>query len=221
MQEMNKSKCVSAPTRVRLGTPEMRGTGVSELNLISAVNETIKDAVIASEQISLIAINASLTAGRAGNRAAGFCVVATELRHFSERMAADMGSWSKVIYEVVRETAEGRRQGHRLYKLQETGRLSEKACAALQGAMAQSHRSLDATTARNSCRVRELLAMIARTEKKYMTGGAIARSALIEAAYGGSFQPVLKQIAETIGKSLERFTHFGERVSHTLGRAIA
>lgn len=42
-------------TRMRLGTMELRSTGVSELSLIASVNEAIKCAIAASERISLIA----------------------------------------------------------------------------------------------------------------------------------------------------------------------
>lgn len=217
----NNRRAVSAPVRVRLGTPEMRGTGVSELSLIAAVNETIKLAIHASEGISLIAINANLTAGRAGSRAAGFGVVAGELRRYSERMAADMTGWANVIYGVVRETAQGRRLAHALYKLQETGRLSPKAQAALAAALERSRWALDESTQRNSVRVRELLGRIDRTEKQYTTGEMIARSALIEAAYGGSMEPVLRQVAETIRSSLARFTEFSEKVGRAMRRAVA
>ncbi len=211
---------VASSARVRLGTPEMRGTGVSELSLIAEVSEKIKEAVHASESISLIAINANLTAGRAGGRAAGFCVVASELRRFSERMVADMAAWSNVIYRVVRETAHGRKQAHVLYKLQETAGMTPKARAAIAAASERCRLELGESTQRNSECVIQLLDMIHRTEKQHMTGEMIARSALIEAAYGGSMQPVLRQIAETIGHSLAGFTKFSEQVGRTMRRSL-
>ena len=207
--------------RVRLGTPEMRGSGKTELSLIASVNETVKEAIAASGNISLIAVNASLVAGRAGDRAAGFCVVAGELRRFSERMAADMSVWSKLIYGVVQETALGRRQAHVMYKLQAAGRMSEKAQSAIAGACARSRTVLDGTTARSSMRVHELLALIQRSEKQHLMGGMIARSALIEASYGGSMQPMLRQIAVTIGESMTRFAEYSEHVGSLMRRSVA
>lgn len=222
MKEVDSGKIsVSSPRRVRLGTPGMRGTGTHELNLIADVNEQIKQAIHASESINLIAINANLTARRAGSRAAGFCVVAGELRRFSTRMSADMAAWSVVIDGVVRETAQGRKQAHVLYGLQKTAGISPKAQAAIAGACERSRRALDESTERNSERVDRLLGMIQRTEKQHLAGEMIARSAMIEAAYGGALQPVLKQIAETISQSLANFTAFSAQVGRTMRRSAA
>ncbi len=206
--------------RVRLGTPEMRGTGVTELSLIAAVNETVKEAINASERISLIAVNASLVAGRAGDRAAGFCVVAAELKRFSDSMAVDMARWSRLIEGVVHATALGRRQAHRMYKLQATARLSDKAKAAISGACCSSRREVDETTLLTSQRVKDLLDLIDRSEKQHLRGGMIARSALIEAAYGGAMQGVLRQIAETIGDSMVRFAEYSAHISQRMKRAV-
>ncbi|MEW5904809.1 MAG: hypothetical protein AB1722_10765 [Pseudomonadota bacterium] len=206
--------------RVRLGTAEMRGTGVTELSLIASVNETVKEAISASERISLIAVNASLVAGRAGDRAAGFCVVAAELKRFSESMAADMSRWSRLIEGVVHATALGRRRAHLMYKLQHTARLSDKAKAAISAACCSSRQAVDETTLLTSQRVKELLELIDRSDKQHLRGGMIARSALIEAAYGGAMHGVLRQIAETIGDSMVRFAEYSAHVSHRMRRAV-
>lgn len=210
-----------APVRVRLGTPEMRGTGKTELSLIAAVNESVKEAIAVSQSIDLIAINASLIAGRAGSRAAGFCVVATELRRYSESMAADMRRWSNLIEGVVHVTAQGRRQAHILYKLQDTAKRSEKAGAAIAAACEHGRCTLDETTVQTSDEVKALLDLIHRSEKQHLTGGMIARSALIEAAYGGTMEVVLRQIAMSIGDSMVNFAQFSEHIKQQMQRAIA
>ena len=214
-------QAMDKPLRVRLGTPEMRGTGKTELSLIAAVNEAVKEAIMVSESIGLIAINASLIAGRAGSRAAGFCVVASELRRFSETMAADMGRWSRLIEDVVNVTATGRRQAHMLYKLQDAARRSDKAQAAIADAYNHGRLTLNATTLQTSVQVKALLDLIQRSEKQHLTGEMIARSAMIEAAYGGSMQGVLRQIATSIGESMARFAEYSEHVENQMKRAVA
>jgi hypothetical protein len=216
MAEQNES-CTGRP-RVRLGTPELRGTGVSELTLIATVNEAIKQSISASANISLIAVNANLVAGRAGSRAAGFCVVAGELRRFSDSMALTMQGWSKLIYELVRETAISRNQIHRLHLIQAAGRSSAKAQAALASTCTRSRGELDVTNAHNSERVLELQSLIRRAEKQRVTGEVIARSAMIESAYGGAMRPVLEQIATSIDVSIGNLTAYSRNVGHMMNK---
>lgn len=216
MSEANES-CTGRP-RVRLGTPELRGSGVSELTLIASVNEAIKQSISASENISLIAVNANLVAGRAGSRAAGFCVVAGELRKFSDSMAHTMQGWSTLIYELVRETARSRNQIRRLHLMQAAGRGSAKARETLVTTCERSRKELALTTELNSERVLELQGLIKRAEKQRMTGQVIARSAMIESAYGGAMRPVLEQIATSIDASIGNLTAYSSNVGHMMNR---
>ena len=203
--------------RVRLGAPELRGSGISELTLISEVNESIKQAIRASESISLIAVNANLAAGRSGAKAVGFCVVAGELRMFSERMANTMHGWSSLIYELVQETARSSNQLHNRTKLRETSAQSAKAGAALAQALARSDEAFAIAKARNSERVIELQGLMRRAAKQRVTGEVIARSAMIESAYGGTMQPVLQQIAKAIDASVGKLTSHVRDVGQITG----
>lgn len=216
MTEQNES-CTGRP-RVRLGTPELRGSGVSELTLIAKVNEAIKQSISASENISLIAVNANLVAGRAGSRAAGFCIVAGELRRFSDSMAKTMQGWSKLIYALVSETARSRNQIRLLHKLQAAGQCSPKAQAAIAAACERSRNELALTNAHNSVRVLELQGLIGRAEKQRVTGEVIARSAMIESAYGGAMRPVLEQIATSIDVSIGNLTAYSRNVGHMMNK---
>lgn len=204
--------------RVRLGTPELRGTGKTELALIVEVNEAIKASIAASESISLIAVNANLLAGRAGDRASGFCVVAGELRRFSNNMAQTNQGWAKLIFELVRETALNRNQSRYFNLLKMTGRCSDKAQAAIAEARERSLNELLTTTAHNSERVLELQGLIKRAEKHRMLGVMIARSAMIESSYGGALRPVLQQIATDIDDSIEILNSNGQKVVLMMSR---
>jgi hypothetical protein len=221
MNSQNNTEKLTAIRRVRLGSPELRGTGISELTLISAVNESVKQAIRASENISLIAVNANLAAGRSGARAVGFCVVAGELRLFSDRMANTMHGWSSLIYALVQETARSSVQLRSRNKLRETGALSAKAKAALAQALEQSNEAFALAKARKSVRVIELQGLIRRAEKQRVTGEVIARSAMIESAYGGTMQPVLQQIAKSIDASIGNLTSHVRDVGQMTGKVAA
>lgn len=222
MEYHEEDAVAGAPVRrIRLGTPELRGSGVTELRLISDVNEAIKLSIDASGKIGLLAINANLIAGRAGVRAVGFCVVAGELRRFSDGMANMMQGWSHLIYALVRETARSRNQARRLGKLKAAGRCSEKAREAISASYLRSRDALHVITNENSMRVLELQGMIRRAEKQRITGEVIARSAMIESAYGGTMRSALQQVALDIDEGISSFTLFSSNVGCMMQRAAA
>lgn len=204
--------------RVRLGLAELRGSGVNELILIARVNEAIKLAIAASEAITLIAVNANLVARRAGKSAAGFCVVAAELRHFSDGIATMMQGWSDLIYALVDATAISRNQIRSLKKLLEASDCSEEARLALMHACEVSRQALHATNIGNSARVIELQRMIVRAQKLRVTGELIARSAMIESAYGGQMRAVLQQIACDIAVSISELNKHTKDVGHLINK---
>jgi len=214
MNSQENTEKISSIRRVRLGTIDLRGRGVSELTLIASVNESIKQAISASESISLIAINANLMAGRSGARAVGFCVVAGELRMFSDRMSKTMHGWSTMIYVLVQDTARCSNHLRYLNKLHETGARSAKAQAALVEACARGKDAFDVIKASNSVRVLELQGLINRAAKQRVMGEVIARSAMIESAYGGTMQSVLRQIAGSIDVSINNLTSHIRNVGH-------
>jgi methyl-accepting chemotaxis protein len=62
----------------------------AELSRIVRINEEIKKVVRVAFQVNLMAINAILTARRAGQAARGFSVISAELRHFSTGLETGM-----------------------------------------------------------------------------------------------------------------------------------
>ncbi len=209
------------PRRVRLGTSELRDTGTNELILIARVNEAIKLAIRASEAITLIAVNANLVARRAGDSATGFCVVAGELRRFSHGIAAMMQGWSELIYALVDATANSRNQIRCLNGLRAAGDCSEEARLALALAAETSRQALHATNIGNSEKVIELQRMIVCAQKLRVTGELIARSAMIESAYGGQMRQVLQQIAGDIAASIAELNSHTAEVAHLIGKVNA
>jgi methyl-accepting chemotaxis protein len=213
---MQVQQSTSNIRRVRLGTIELRNSGKNELTLITSVNEIIKLAITASEAISLISVNANLVAGRAGKGAAGFGVVAGELRRYSERMSGNMQRWSTLIYALVEATANSRNQIRRLIKLEATGRLSPETNLAINDARVRCRRELDDRNERNSVMVRELQSLIRRAQKMRVTGEVIARSSMIESAYGGGMQSVLKQIADAINENVRDLNAYTREVGELI-----
>ncbi|HXU93497.1 MAG TPA: hypothetical protein VFP33_07575 [Gallionella sp.] len=67
----NSGRAVSAPVRMRPGTPEMRGTGASEPGLMAALNETIKLAIERRTTGEMIARPASSEAALRRQHGAG------------------------------------------------------------------------------------------------------------------------------------------------------
>jgi hypothetical protein len=168
---------------------------MSELQLIAAANEEIKSVVRVAEKISLMSVNALLVARQTGGHAVGFGVVARELRMSSDRMAAAMLGQSSLIGQLVVATARSRSQTRRVNSLNATGRCSQQAQASISAACQRRQDDLLAVAKGVTTLRHELRNFTVRTSKQCAIGMMIARSAAIEAAYGGAMQAVLHQIA--------------------------
>jgi methyl-accepting chemotaxis protein len=186
-----------------------------ELRRIVRINEEIKSVVATAFKINLMAMNAIFLAKRAGQSALGFGVLSNELRRFAMDLQQQMGSLREMTYgSVATVTA--------LVKQSRLNRLLERTLANSTGegkifverfirtrhtdALAKRQ---DQITALN----RRLSQMIADTAQLVELGSVLARSAKIEAAYGGGFSASLMQVSsdfeQTIGhiqRSLETLT---------------
>lgn len=171
---------------------------MNELRAIVEINEEIKSIVYAAENISLTAINAMLVAKQAGENAVGFNVVARELRMFSEKMAIAMQGLSRLIYRQVEFTASKQRRLRSVALLKRTGTYGKLARASIAPAYMRSQAEVDEMGRLIAGMLRELQITMRRTAKQCSTGLVIARSAGIEAAYGGAMSPVLRQIAQGV-----------------------
>lgn len=179
---------------------------MSELQIISKMNEDIKHVQRIAEDISLIAVNAMLVARQAGDRAVGFGVVTRELRITSDRMAASMLGLSKLIYQLVVTTARGRSHARRRNTLSTTEKSSAQAGASIAAACQKSQNDLGDCAKAIMALTHELHGVANRTGKQCASGMVITRSATIEAAYGGTMQPLLRQIAVNFEASIAELT---------------
>jgi hypothetical protein len=190
-----------------------QGAG-GELRRIVRINEEIKSVVATAFKINLMAMNAIFLAKRAGQNALGFGVLSNELRRFATDLQQQMTVLREMTYGSV-ATVTG------MLKQNQLNRVLERARAEAVGegrklideflrghAEAMLHHE-DRIVALN----RRLTQMIADTAQLVELGSVLARSAKIEAAYGGGFSSSLMQVSsdfeQTIGeiqRSLENLT---------------
>jgi len=171
---------------------------MNELKAIAETNQEIKSIMHAAESISLTATNAILIANQAGHNAVGFSVVARELRVFSEKMATAMQGLSGLIYQQVEATASKRHLARNQDLLNKVGACGGLAQTRIAAACARSQAGVDEMERLIASLMHELQVMMKRIEKQCSTGLVIARSAGIEAAYGGALAQVLHQIAVVV-----------------------
>jgi len=172
------------------------GTG-RELRRIVRINEEIKSVVATAFKINLMAMNAIFLAKRAGQAALGFSVLSNELRRFSTDLQQQMGVLRDMTHgNVVSVTALVRherinRMLDRL-RLEAGGKAQELVAQYLrQRPLAQLADHEETMRAQN----RRLNQTIADTAQLVELGSVLARSAKIEAAYGGGFAGPLMQVS--------------------------
>jgi hypothetical protein len=173
-----------------------------ELRRIVRINEEIKCVVAKAFKINLMAMNAIFLAKRAGQSALGFGVLSNELRRFATDLQQQMSALRETTYGSVSTVTT-------LVKQSRISRLLERARIEAQGEgkrlLQQLMRSRDESTLARSeehmaALNRRLSHMIAATTQLVELGSVLARSAKIEAAYGGGFSTSLMQVSSDFEK---------------------
>lgn len=195
---------------------ENRDSG-RELRRIVRINEEIKTVVKTAYRINLMAMNAIFLAKRAGQSALGFGVLSNELRRFATDLEQQMIALGQATGgSVVTVTA--------MVKEAHIVRMLERAHSQCNGSgreiideflRRRRTTTLSDRTDQVAALNRNLSMMIESTSRLVEMGGVLARSAKIEAAYGGGFSQSLKQVSSdfegTIGeirKSLDSLGKF-------------
>lgn len=102
---------------------------VSDIRNISQIIEFIKNI---SEQTTLLAINASIEASRAGEEGKGFSVIADEIRQLSEKTTENVEDITKVIKNVEEDTRKVDKNTEDLFEeLQEKTKRAQKSISTL------------------------------------------------------------------------------------------
>ncbi|WP_374485809.1 chemotaxis protein [Zoogloea sp.] len=182
-----------------MNAPEPNFQGITlrtgELARIVRVNEEIKAVVATAFRINLMALNAIFLAKRAGNAALGFGVLSNELRRFAQDLTRHMASLREMTSGSVGSVT-GVVQQQRIARiLADALKLSGEG---VPGAR-EARRRGAARLAEQQSRLRgldlRLRAAVEETQQLVELGGVLARSAKIEAAYGGGFSAALMQVS--------------------------
>jgi hypothetical protein len=186
-----------------------------ELRRIVRINEEIKMVVSTAFKINLMAMNAIFLAKRAGQSALGFGVLSNELRRFASDLQQQMAGLREATYGSVATVTAMLKQS-RISRLLERARIEAQGDgkALIQGLANHRDESILAMCdAQMAALNRRLSHMIADTAQLVELGSVLARSAKIEAAYGGAFSVSLMQVSSdfetTIGdiqRSFENLT---------------
>ena len=197
-----------------MATRKVHDTG-RELRRIVCTNEEIKSVVATAFKINLMAMNAIFLAKRAGQTALGFGVLSNELRRFAMDLQKQMSQLREATYGSVATVTALVKQA-RLNRVMERAR--KESSGAGRSLIEEFLRNRQGTAyARQRDQIvtlnRRLSQMIADTTQLVELGSVLARSAKIEAAYGGQFSSALMQVSSdferTIGeiqRSLENLT---------------
>jgi hypothetical protein len=176
----------------------------NELQRIVLVNEQIKSVVATAFSINLMALNAIFLAKRAGQAALGFGVLSNELRGFSVDLADVMKTLRNMTSDSVNVVSDQVRRSRTLDIL-----LRLKAAdvprgqAAVNAAFARHAGEVERHAAELRERQRRLRQVLADVRQRVELGGVLARSAKIEAAYGGSFAQPLMQVSSDFDKTID------------------
>lgn len=171
----------------------LRRTG--ELAGIVRVNEEIKAIVATAFRINLMALNAIFLAKRAGNAALGFGVLSNELRRFAQDLTRHMSSLRDMTSGSVGSVTGVVQQQRNSAILAEAIRQSGDGVPGVREARQRGAARLAEQQAKLRALDLRLRAAVEETQQLVELGGVLARSAKIEAAYGGGFSPALMQVS--------------------------
>lgn len=168
-----------------------------ELRHIVALNEEVKRIVKTAFRINLMAMNAIFLAKRAGHSALGFGVLSQELCRFAAELEQQMRALGLATAHSVAAATATLKETHLLAafrrtraQCQETGQASLDRALHLHGESRLSECAEQVSAFNRSHRM-----MIDDAVRLIEMGGVLARSAKIEAAYGGNLSQALRQVS--------------------------
>ncbi|HXU94224.1 MAG TPA: hypothetical protein VFP33_11285 [Gallionella sp.] len=176
---------------------EVSLAGSNGLTRMAIANEHVKEVLRVSAEVNLVALNAMLAAHSAGEGSCGFGVVSSELRALSRSLDREMLNLVETFSGVVRDTA-GMQKQRRILRLLNRANQGEQAAGLLGDLLSRKENELQ--EAGRMIRDRQLAvgSQVDRTLRLCATGHALARSAKIEAVYGGAMVATLRQVANQI-----------------------
>lgn len=164
-----------------------------------ALNEEIKRVIGVAFRANLMALNAILLAKRAGSAATGFRVLSTELREFIAQLQETMIRLRGQTQDMVRAVTEEVRQNQVGRSLRQTAEALVKTRSphpdALDAVLLSRARVEALRLQRFETIDRSLRATLGDAADLSQFGAVLARTAKIEAVYGGEFSKSLTEVA--------------------------
>jgi len=182
---------------------ERHDTG-RELRGIVRINEEIKTVVATAGRVGLMAMNAIFLAKRAGQSALGFGVLSNELRGFALDLQKQMNLLREMTHASVTTVTALVKEARVTRLLERTRAESGAAGRAVIDACLHAHQGLGDARRREQVAAlhRRLAQAIADTTQLVELGSVLARSAKIEAAYGGPFAASLMQVSSDFERTI-------------------
>ncbi len=181
----------------------------AELRGIVRANEEIKKVAAMAGRVGLMAMNAIFLAKRAGRSALGFGVLANELRSFALDLERQMNLLRDMTGASVGAVTTLLRRAHTDRLLERTRDEARGAgCAIVERLMrARAERFASGEQEHIAAMRRHLDQAIAGTAQLVEMGGVLARSAKIEAAYGGPYSAALMQVSGEFERAIHDIQH--------------
>lgn len=159
------------------------------------INESMKRVLELARQINIVAINALLVSQHARKNAAGFRVVAIELRTFSQKIDDLMATLREMIFQLVGKTARVLKLTTRLRLLQATLARMESPSPELETRTRQIQADYQTTLKSGIEEWWQLASKVERSLVLCRSGKVLSHNGRIEASYGDASLPQLGQIA--------------------------
>ena len=175
----------------------------TDLHRVVRINEEIKKVVRISSEVNLVALNAMLTAKRSGEKSRGFGVVSSELRVFSGKLEHFMTDLEAPVFELLKGVAQLLKQARVQSHFTLAMRGSDSAKRLLTPVMIRKEAELAVGREKVKRDWMHLSMLLNRALQLCETGGALSRSAKIEAVYGGDMTASLKQVSNQIEQTVE------------------
>ncbi len=186
-----------------LGLARTRGddgeAAAAELRRIIGINEEIKSIVATAFKINLMALNAIFLAKKAGRAALGFGVLSNELRGFSVQLGEQMTGLRQVTSGSVKLVTDLVKQARRIRLLERTDAQSQGRARAILLKVSGNGIQEAGGNELKALRL-DLTRRLDDTWRLAELGAVLARSAKIEAAYGGAFSVPLMQVSTDFEK---------------------
>lgn len=175
-----------------------------ELWRIVRINEEIKSIVATAFKINLMAMNAIFLAKRAGQSALGFGVLSNELRRFAQDLQRQMETLRDTTFGSTGTVTSLLKQTRLMRVLERTRNECGPAGRKIVEEHLRRRHAADEEERRMQIAAleRRLTQMIADTAQLVELGSVLARSAKIEAAYGGGFGQSLMQVSSDFEETI-------------------